>query len=324
MDNAALLVGVPGVEDDLRAVESRLNEALTPDDPFLAQVANHLTKAGGKRLRPALAVASARAGGVEPTPEVIDGAVAVELVHHGSLYHDDVMDSADLRHGVESANRRWGNLVAILTGDFLLARASEMAAALGTEIAGLLARTIARMCEGQVRELSDAFNVDRTEQNYLQSIEGKTAALWSASCRTGALTAALPPEQVEAFTRFGLGFGMVFQICDDVLDVIGTDEELGKPAGNDLMEGVYTLPVLRTLADAAVGPELRDLLGGPLGLPERDKARQIIRSGQGVAEALEVARSHADDAAAALAGVPGDAAATLSALPGRLVERHRR
>ena len=324
MDNASLLGGVPGVEEDLRAVETRLSEALTPDDPFLAQVANHLAKAGGKRLRPALAVASARAGGVKPTPDVIDGAVSVELVHQGSLYHDDVMDSADLRHGVESANRRWGNLVSILTGDFLLARASEMAAALGSEVAGLLAATIATMCEGQVRELSDAFNVARTEERYLLSIDGKTAALWSASCRTGALTAGLPREQVDAFTTFGRSFGMVFQICDDVLDIIGTDEELGKPAGNDLMEGVYTLPVLRTLADPDLGPELRGLLGGPLGLPERDKAREIVRSGAGVSEALDLAGAHADDASAALDGLTGDAAATLRQLPSRLVERHRR
>ena len=324
MDNAALLVGVPGVEDDLRAVELRLSQALTPDDPFLAQVANHLAQAGGKRLRPALAIASARAGGAEPTEDVIDGAVAVELVHQGSLYHDDVMDSADLRHGVESANRRWGNLVSILTGDFLLARASEMAAALGSEVAGLLASTIARMCEGQVRELSDAFNVARTEANYLLSIEGKTAALWSASCRTGAITAGMPRREIDAFTAFGRSFGMVFQICDDILDVIGSDEELGKPAGNDLMEGVYTLPVLRTLADAEVGGELRSLLGGPLGIPERDKARDIVRAGDGVAQALDVARRHAADAADALSEVSGDVAATLSALPARLVDRHQR
>lgn len=324
MDNAALLVGVPGVADDLRAVELRLNEALTPDDPFLAQVAQHLAKAGGKRLRPALAVASARAGGVEPNADVIDGAVAVELVHQGSLYHDDVMDSADFRHGVESANRRWGNLVSILTGDFLLARASEMAAALGSEVAGLLASTIARMCEGQVRELSDAFNVSRTEANYLLSIEGKTAALWSASSRAGALTAGLSRDQDDAFTAFGRSFGMVFQICDDILDVVGTDEELGKPAGNDLMEGVYTLPVLRTLADPEVVRELRGLLGGPLGLPERDKAREIVRAGDGVALALDVARRHAADAGDALSEVPGEVAATLSALPARLVERHQR
>lgn len=324
MDNVVALLGVPGLEKDLEAVEKRLERALSPDDPFLAQVAQHLARAGGKRLRPALSVAVARAAGAEVTPAVVDGAVAVELVHQGSLYHDDVMDSADLRHGVESANRRWGNLVSILTGDFLLARASEMAAALGSEVAGLLAATIARMCEGQVRELADAFNVARSEESYLSSIGGKTAALWSAACRTGGLTTNLPREQVEALTAYGWAFGMAFQICDDVLDVIGTDEELGKPAGNDLMEGVYTLPVLRTLEDDQHGPELRSLLGGPLGLPERDKAREMVRSGDGVAHAIALADRFAAEAAEALSGFDGEGAKSLAGMPSRLVDRYRR
>lgn len=324
MDNVVALVGVPELDADLAQIEKRLEAALTPDDPFLAQIAQHLAKAGGKRLRPALAAASARAGGREVDADVVDGAVAVELVHQGSLYHDDVMDSADLRHGVESANRRWGNLVSILTGDFLLARASEMAAALGSEVAGLLAATIARMCEGQVRELADAFNVDRTEDSYLASIGGKTAALWSASCRTGGLTAGLPREQIEALTTFGWSFGLAFQICDDVLDVIGTDEELGKPAGNDLMEGVYTLPVLRTMAEPESGPELRSLLGGPLGVPERDKAREIVRSGDGVAAALQMAGRFAEEAKTAMAGFDTEAGRELASVPERLVERYRR
>lgn len=321
MHNVAEFVGVPGIEDDLVAVEERLRNALSPDDPFLAQVASHLASAGGKRLRPALAVAATRAGGAEVSAAVIDGAVAVELVHQGSLYHDDVMDSADMRHGVESANHRWGNLVSILSGDFLLARASEMAAALGSDVAGLLAATIARMCEGQVRELGDAFNVARTEENYLSSIKGKTAALWSASCRTGALTGGLPDDQVGALTDFGLAFGMTFQICDDVLDIVGSDEDLGKPAGNDLVEGTYTLPVIRALQDPAAGAELRDLLGGPLGLPERDKARSIVREGDGVSAALAVAQGFADRAESTLESMPGEIAQSLGSLPGRMVAR---
>ena len=324
MNNVADLVGVPGIADDLTAVNARLVDALASDDPFLGEVASHVAAAGGKRLRPALALASARVGGVGAIEPVVDGAVAVELVHLGSLYHDDIMDSATTRHGVETANRRWGVPVTIMSGDFLLARASEMAAALGIDVAGLLATTIVKMCEGQVRELSDAFNLDRTEERYLASISDKTAALWSAACRIGALTAGLGDREQAALTTFGHAFGMVFQICDDVLDVVGTDEELGKPAGNDLMEGVYTLPVLRTLADPEAGPELRGLLGGPLGVPERDKAREIVRSGDGVRQALEVASAHADSAAAALSALPGEVAATLSELPTRLVERHLR
>src|SRR5687767_12361044 len=224
-------------------------------DPFLSEVAGHLVSAGGKRIRPALTAAAALAGGAPVTDDVVQGGISVELVHIGSLYHDDVMDEADSRRGVQSVNARWGNLTAILAGDFLLARASEIAASLGTEVAALLAATIGRLCEGQVGELQTAFSVERTEDAYLRSIRGKTASLLSTACRIGALTGGLDRPAVDALTRFGDAVGMVFQIRDDVLDVVGTDAQLGKPAGNDLVEGVYTLPVIRALADPVLGSE---------------------------------------------------------------------
>jgi heptaprenyl diphosphate synthase len=195
------------------------------------------------------------AGGSAVSDDVVHGGVAVELVHLGSLYHDDVIDEAPTRRTVESVNARWGNLTAILAGDFLLARASEIAASLGTEVAGLLAATIGRLCEGEVGELKTAYNVDRTEVAYFAAIEGKTAALFATACRIGALVGSLPRPQVDALTEFGLGYGMAFQIVDDVLDVTATEAELGKPVGHDLVEGVYTLPVLRALA--ASDSELR-------------------------------------------------------------------
>ncbi|MDQ3756911.1 MAG: polyprenyl synthetase family protein [Actinomycetota bacterium] len=307
MVNVAALVNLPSLEDDLRRLEQALRAAVTSDDPFLTEVAGHLIGAGGKRLRPALALAAAATGGDQPGQSVLQGGVAVELVHLGSLYHDDVMDEASSRRGVESVNARWGNLVAILAGDFLLARASEIAASLGTEVAALLAATIGKLCEGQVGELQTAFSVERTEEAYLLSIRGKTASLLSTACRIGALTGGLDRLAVESLTRFGQAVGMVFQIRDDILDVVGTDAELGKPAGNDLVEGVYTLPVIRTLADPALGPELRELLGKPLDQPERDKARDIVRGSAGVAYSVTVARRYADEAAAALAPL-GDSA----------------
>ena len=174
--------------------------------------------------------------------------MSVELVHLGSLYHDDVMDEADTRRSVESVNARWGNLQAILAGDFLLARASEIAASLGTEVAGLLAATIGRLCEGQIGELRRTYNAARTEAEYLESIDGKTASLFSTAARIGALVGGLDRPDVEALTSFGHAFGMAFQIVDDVLDLTATEAQLGKPAGHDLVEGVYTLPVIRTLA----------------------------------------------------------------------------
>lgn len=304
MVNIAQLLNLPAVERELTVFEDALRRSVRTADPFLTDVAGHLIQAGGKRLRPALVMASAVAGGAEVTTDVIDGGISVELVHLGSLYHDDVLDEATDRRGVVSVNARWGNLMAILSGDFLLARASEIAASLGTEVAGLLAATIAKLCLGQVSELKTAFDVSRTTSAYMESIAGKTGSLMAASCRIGALTAGLSRPRVDALTAFGDSLGMVFQIRDDVLDVVGTQESLGKPPGQDLVEGIYNLPVINALADADAGPELRQLLGRPLDSPERDKAREMVRGTDGIAAALQVAGEYADRAAEAVEALP--------------------
>lgn len=317
--NISAVLGLPEVEAQLPVIETALAQAVKAGDPFLTEVAGHLLGAGGKRLRPAITAAAALAGGHDISGDVIQGGVSVELVHLGSLYHDDVMDEAGSRRGVQSVNSRWGNLVAILAGDFLLARASEIAAGLGTEVAALLARTIGRLCEGQVGELQTAFSVERTEAQYLSSISGKTASLLSAGCRIGGLTAGLPADQVDALTRFGEHFGMVFQIVDDVLDLTGTEADLGKPAGHDMEEGVYTLPVIVALADDD-GAELRSLLGGPLDGPERDKALALVRTSGAIPAAVERARAHADQAQQALAPLSTPAAAALAGAGHRLLD----
>src|SRR4051794_5562968 len=306
--NIPELLDLPALGRDLDEVEAALRRSVGSDDPFLGEVASHLIVAGGKRIRPVLSVAAAAAGGAPASPDVVQGAVSVELVHLGSLYHDDVMDNASTRRGVESVNARWGNLVAIVAGDFLLARASEIAASLGTEVAGLLAATIGRLCEGQVGEVQSAYSPDRTEPSYLAAISGKTASLMAAACRIGALTAGLDRGHIDALTSFGQAFGMTFQIRDDVLDLVGNDADLGKPAGHDLMEGVYTLPVIHALATPGAGQELRALLGGPLAEPERDKAIEIVRSTDALEAALALARRYADTAADALAPMGPDAA----------------
>jgi heptaprenyl diphosphate synthase len=236
------------------------------------------------------------------------GGVAVELVHLGSLYHDDVMDDAVTRRTVESVNARWGNLKAILAGDFLLAKASEIAASLGTEVAGLLAATIARLCEGQIRELKDVYQLGRTEDDYLGSIAGKTAALFATACRVGAIVGELPRDDIETLTTFGQRYGMAFQLVDDVLDLVATSEELGKPSGNDLVEGVYTLPVLRALGSDR-GDSLRAILGAPLGDEDRERARAIVIDGDEIDETIEVARGYADEAIACLTGLGSSTAA---------------
>jgi heptaprenyl diphosphate synthase len=313
MASASPLLALLGDGDDLDRIEGALRSSVETDDADLTDIASHLIRAGGKRLRPVCTVVAARTSGQVTTDEIVLGGVAVELVHLGSLYHDDVMDEADTRRGIESVNARWGNLTAILAGDFLLARASEIAASLGTEVAALLARTIGRLCQGEVAQLRHAFDAGRTEADYLRSIEGKTAALFSAACRIGGLVAGLPPAAVEALTEWGVAFGMAFQVYDDVLDLTATEAELGKPTGHDLVEGIYTLPVIRTLAEGGAADELRDLLGRPIAGAELDKALAIVRSGGGVPSAVETARAYAGHARAAAVGLgPSPASAALA------------
>jgi heptaprenyl diphosphate synthase len=297
--NGSDLFALPVAEADLARLEECLRASVRGDDPFLNEVATHLISAGGKRIRPALTLTAAELSRSDISDESILGGVSVELVHLASLYHDDVMDEAVRRRSVESVNARWGNLVAIVAGDFLLARSAEIAASLGPEIASLLASTLARLCQGQVAEVRSAYQVSRDEKDYLGAISNKTAALMSTACRIGGLTSRLSRPGVENLTAFGESFGMLFQIRDDVLDVIASEEELGKPPGQDLAEGVYTLPVQRALSDLRVGQHLSGMLGHPLGPDERERARQLVAGSEGIAEAALVARQYAEEATAA-------------------------
>jgi heptaprenyl diphosphate synthase len=341
-------------------IDDRLLEATRADDPTMEEMASHLVRTGGKRLRPLItALASVTDTGDGDTPttrhgtddppldgqvadslddardpatdaqleavldqvseDAITGAVAVELVHVGSLHHDDVIDEAETRHNVESVNARWGNLRAILSGDFLLARASELAAPLGPDVAELLAATIGKLCQGEVHELTFAYQIDRSEDAYFAAISNKTAALYSTAARVGGLVAHLPRERVETLGEFGRSYGMAFQIVDDILDVVATDDELGKPAGHDMAAGVYNLPVLRALQ----GPdrdELRALLGVPLDDVARIRARDLVRRSHGLRDAVEIASSFAEQAVEALARLdPGPATQVLVDAVGSLL-----
>ena len=315
---------LPTLEDDLSRLEQILVDSVVAENDYLTEIASHLITAGGKRVRPGFAIA---ASGVETTiaenvsRSVLLGGVAVELVHLGSLYHDDVMDEAELRRTVPSVNALWGNLTAILAGDFLLARASEIAASLGTEVAGLLAKTIGELCEGQILELQSTFKIDRSLDSYEKSISGKTASLLATACKIGGLTAELSRENIDAISSFGHSYGMAFQIIDDILDLTATDEELGKPSGNDLIEGVYTLPVIATFS-TKYGDELETLLGNEISLAERDRARDLIRKSGGVADALSRAKYWTSQAVSSLDCLPDSEATTaLNAATEHLINR---
>ena len=316
---------LPPMMDDLARTEQELLRVVAADGDFLTDIASHLIKAGGKRVRPGFAMAAAAAldpSGAPATIDVVRGGCAVELVHIGSLYHDDVMDDATTRRGVISVNAQWGNHRAILAGDYLLGRASELAAALGTEVAGLLATTITQLCDGQIQELQAQYDANRSVEAYERSITGKTASLLGTACRIGAIVGDLPRPVVESLTEFGLAYGMAFQIVDDILDVIATDEEAGKPTGNDLLEGIYTLPVLHALDDPDVGAELRSLLTAEITIDQRDRARSLVRETSGVTVALDAAQSFADKAAGALSDLPDTpGAAALRAASDDLIAR---
>ncbi|HEY1826581.1 MAG TPA: polyprenyl synthetase family protein [Acidimicrobiales bacterium] len=301
--NPSEALGLPRLNEGLQRLEPLLTSSVVTGDGFLDEVTTHLIAAGGKRLRPLLALATATAGRRDATQEDLLGGVAVELVHLASLYHDDVIDEATIRRNVESVNSRFGNLVAIVAGDYLLARSAAIAAGLGTEIAALLADTLGKLCQGQVSEVRSAFQTARSQDEYFVAIGGKTAALMATSARIGALTGGLSAPEVEAATEYGFCLGMVFQIRDDILDVTATEGELQKPAGQDLAEGIYTLPALIALDDPHCGPDLHALLGQPLAQPEREKARAIVSQSPGIAHSVGVARDYVARAQLAADGI---------------------
>lgn len=291
---------------DLARVDAELASSVESSIPFLTEIASHLIVAGGKRIRPGFCIAAAATSFAEDQPaahDVIRGGASVELVHLGSLYHDDVMDAAPSRHFVASVNELWGNHRAILAGDFLLARASEIAAALGVEVAALLGATISRLVEGQTLEMQHLYDRERSEAAYWASIDGKTASLLATSCRVGGIVADLPRDHIELVTVFGRAYGTAFQVVDDVLDLVSNDSDMGKPTGHDMSEGVYTLPVIRHLA-AHPDDELSSLLGATMSDADCARAAALVRASGALESAIDEARRLAKEAAGALTELP--------------------
>ncbi len=310
----------PGLE----AVEAQMRETVVSANPFVGDAARHLIDAGGKRFRPMLVLLSGMLGGCQPThPDLVSAGVIVELVHLSTLYHDDVIDAADTRRGTPSTHVKWSNTVAILTGDFLLARASELSASLGTEVTRIMARTIAELCEGQILEVQGSLDASRhgavrlapTRAHYMSVLDGKTASLIRASCRLGALLSGQGPGAVEMLTAFGSHLGLAFQLADDVLDVASETTESGKVPGTDLREGVHTLPVLLALEDEGPDSRLAALLDEPTD-DHVTQALDILRAHPALERARQAARDEADKATKALAELspPADLAPVMEGL----------
>ncbi|WP_411106976.1 polyprenyl synthetase family protein [Streptomyces sp. cmx-4-9] len=274
-------------------------------DPRISDLAGHLAAAGGKRLRPLLVLLGAEFG--DPWKDgVTRAAVIVELVHVSSLYHDDVMDAAATRHGVPSANSRWGERLAVLAGDLLLAKAARLAADLGPEATSLNAEVAGRLVEGQLQELVGPGAGDDPLGHYHRVISGKTAALLAMSLRIGAQQAGAPEQVVWALGEYAEQLGFAFQMADDLLDIKTPTEQLGKEQGKDLAAGVASLPVLLALADrTAQGAELRELLSaGSVGPAERGRALALFRRSPALAEAEAMMHGRLDRARTALQSLP--------------------
>lgn len=302
--------------DGLRDVEKLLQSSLDSDFPFVTEASRHLVDAGGKRFRPLLVLLAShfgdpRAGGVVPA------AAVVELTHLATLYHDDVMDEAELRRGASSANARWGNSIAILTGDFLFSRASELLADLGPEAVRIQAQTFGRLVVGQIQETVGPRDDDDPVQHYLDVVADKTGSLIATSGRFGALMSGAEHEIVDVMTTYGELIGVAFQLADDVLDVSSDSHDSGKTPGTDLREGVRTLPVLHALASTDTDDaELQELLRGDLTDDGRHaKALTLLRGSSAMQSARADLQRHADAARAALQPLPtGPAKAALEHL----------
>ncbi|MER7760808.1 polyprenyl synthetase family protein [Streptomyces sp. NPDC097619] len=297
------------VQAGLAAVEEGLLEATKSDVPFITEAAQHLVRAGGKRFRPLLVMLAARFG--DPyAPRIVPSAVVVELTHLATLYHDDVMDEAAVRRGVPSANARWGNSVAVLTGDFLFARASHILADLGPEAVRIQAEAFERLVTGQILETAGPRDGRDPIEHYLDVMAGKTGSLVAVSCRFGAMMSGADESVVDILTQYGERLGLAFQLADDVLDIASDSHESGKTPGTDLREGIPTLPVLRLREAAAKHGLAEDLdLLALLDSDLTDDARHAealtrLRAHPALAQARRDTVRYAEEARATLAPLP--------------------
>ncbi len=282
----ALPTTSPGLTDrllsGLAAVDGLLRSVVDHEDPFIAAASLHLSEAGGKRFRPMLTLLAAELGqGINE--DVVTAATGVELTHLASLYHDDVMDEADLRRGVVSANHRYGNSTAILVGDLLFGKASELVAGLGPVAVRIQAQTFVRLCSGQIRDDRAAPDDADPIEYYMGVLADKTGVLIATAARYGAMFSGCPAETVDIMARYGERLGIAFQLADDLLDITSASGESGKESGTDLREGVATLPVLLVRQSNDPGDDrLKELLSA--GSDLRDDVLH--------AEALALLRAH--------------------------------
>jgi heptaprenyl diphosphate synthase len=294
------------IADGLVGVEKLLAEAANTEEALLTEASRHLIDAGGKRFRATLVLLAAHFGDARDE-RIVPAAAAIELTHLATLFHDDVMDEASIRRGHESANSRWSNTIAILTGDFLFARASSILAELGTEAIRIQAETFTRLVSGQVGETLGPRPGQDPLAHYLRVVEDKTASLIATAGRFGAMFADAPADMVARITAASHALGVAFQLSDDILDVASESSQSGKAPGTDLREGVRSLPVLHALGSPVAGDErLRELLSLD-GLTDESlhaEALALLRAHPAMAAAHADVRRWSETARAEVAGLP--------------------
>jgi heptaprenyl diphosphate synthase len=313
------------VRDGVAKIEQLMDTELRSADAIMTDSLTHLFKAGGKRFRPLFTVLSAQLGPNPDATEVTIAGAVIELVHLATLYHDDVMDEAEVRRGAPTANVRWSNNVAILAGDYLFATASRLVSRLGPEAVRLIAETFAQLVTGQMRETRGVAEASDSVEHYLTVVYEKTACLISAAGEFGAMFSGADDDQVQRLSRLGGLVGTAFQISDDIIDIDSDSHESGKLPGTDVREGVHTLPMLYALAEP--GPEaarLRELLAGPV---EDDhavsEALTLLRASPGMTKAKDFLAQYAAKAHHELALLPDVAGRhALQALVDYTISRH--
>jgi heptaprenyl diphosphate synthase len=323
-------IGIPNLDSqleeslisDLKKVEDLMRSHIKGDYPLVVETSRHLVEAGGKRLRPLLTLLSAQFG--DPTNyDIIKAAVCCELTHLATLYHDDVMDDAALRRGVVSANKKWDNAVAILTGDYLFSKVSDMLADIGPEAVKLQAKTFERLVIGQIKETQGKSEGLSQIDHYMKVVADKTGSLIATSARFGALLSGASIEVVETLTKFGEKIGVAFQVADDLLDIASTETASGKTPGTDLKEGVPTLVTLFVMADNdSADKVLIEKLSKPISEEDLSGVIQELRHHKALKKVQDYLSNVAKEANQLLVDLPnGPAKSALENLTFALVNR---
>ena len=304
MEKLKLLSLYADFRKDLDYIEKELERSVDSDSPIVRQASLHLLRAGGKRIRPIFVILASKFGNYS-LESVSKVAVSLELVHMASLVHDDVIDDSDMRRGLLTVKARWDNRIAMYTGDYIFSRALTSIGEIEIPaVHRLLSKTMLEIVKGEIMQIEQQRKYDQTMRDYLRRIKRKTALLLSSSCELGALVSGAAPNIVRKMSRFGYYTGMSFQIIDDILDITSTDEELGKPAGSDLLNGNLTLPVLYIKDDIEFRPYMESSFDKTLTETKRNEMLSYIRSSGAIEKAQAVSNLYLKKALNEINGLP--------------------